>query len=280
MKKLSILVPLLIIFCSCNAISKKLLPLQSMGADGDSLSVDSIVFHQEKQHAQVNYHIDFPTDGSILLRNAVAEYIDEKLGGTYEGELLDGQQMVNFYAHKTWNELRDEYKEMMSEMDSEFMMSIDFYESFEIRKVYETDLVVTFMSFNDTYLGGAHGMQYAEGVTFRKSDGRRFGYAMMHNLFKNGFYQLTKEGLREYFSEDGHIDITDEDLKSYVMTEDDIDHLSRPRAEPYMTEKGIEFIYQPYEIAAYAAGMPTFVVSYDKIMPFLNVPARRMVKNP
>ena len=112
MKKLSILVLLMVFICSCNAISKKLLPLQGMGADADSLSVDSIVVHQDKQHAQVNIHIDFPTDGSLLLRNAVAEYIDEKLGGTYEGELLDGQKMVNFYAHKTWTELRDEYKNM------------------------------------------------------------------------------------------------------------------------------------------------------------------------
>jgi hypothetical protein len=44
-----------------------------------------------------------------------------------------------------------------------------------------------------------------------------------------------------------------------------------------MTEKGVEFLYQPYEIAPYAAGMPSFTLSYQDIRPYLTIGAQKMI---
>ena len=36
-----------------------------------------------------------------------------------------------------------------------------------------------------------------------------------------------------------------------------------PKNPPYFTQDGLTFVYQQYEIAPYAAGMPTFSIPYD-----------------
>jgi hypothetical protein len=36
------------------------------------------------------------------------------------------------------------------------------------------------------------------------------------------------------------------------------------------------FVYQQYEIASYAVGMPSFTVAYDKLLPYLTPEARKV----
>ena len=50
-----------------------------------------------------------------------------------------------------------------------------------------------------------------------------------------------------------------------------------PSWTPYPGEDGLVFVYQQYEIASYAAGMPSFVIPYDRIQPFLTEEARRIL---
>lgn len=258
---------------SCDSIKKKMASLTG----SDELKTDSIVFHKEADHANVHCYVDYPTDGNELLVNAIQEYVNEQLGGTFDGDPNDGQQLVSVYGEGEWNNLKDEYKDLVADGEGDWMEDVSFYTDVDIRKVYETEKVVTYITTTDTYLGGAHGMQSQTGVTFRKSDGRRFGYDMMRQLLSEEFYQETKEGLRTYFKEAGADAQTDAELKDWLLTDDDINSLSHPKADPYMTEKGVEFLYQPYEIAPYAAGMPSFTLSYQDIKPFLTIGAQKMV---
>ena len=258
---------------SCDSIKKKMASLTG----SDELKTDSIVFHKEADHANVHCYVDYPTDGNELLVNAIQEYVNEQLGGTFDGDPNDGQQLVSVYGEGEWNNLKDEYKDLVADGEGDWMDDVSFYTDVDIRKVYETEKVVTYITTTDTYLGGAHGMQSQTGVTFRKSDGRRFGYDMMRQLLSEEFYQETKEGLRTYFKEAGADAQTDAELKDWLLTDDDINSLSHPKADPYMTEKGVEFLYQPYEIAPYAAGMPSFTLSYQDIKPFLTIGAQKMI---
>ena len=67
-----------------------------------------------------------------------------------------------------------------------------------------------------------------------------------------------------------------EDGTYYSLTEltsvDDINNIPRPQFAPYLTPRGMVFTYQQYEIAAYAAGLPSFIVPYEKISSFLKKP--------
>lgn len=278
MKKLFFVCSLAMMFCSCNNVISKVSALTGkVGAKSD-LTTDSIVIDKDQQHAKVHYYVDFPTDGSELLVNAIREYVNEQLGGTYNGDESNGQVMIDTYAQQEWTSLVSQYNELAGETENEFIRDISFYTEYEIRLLYETDKFVTYQTFMTTYLGGAHGMHNLTGVTFRKTDGRRFGYDMMRQLYSEEFYTITKEGLISYFSQSGMgKPTTDEELKEWLMTSDDVNYLSHPRCEPYMVEDGVTFVYQPYEIAPYAAGMPEFTVSYQDIKPFLTVGAQKMI---
>lgn len=240
------------------------------------LEVTPLEYSYDKNKVEVGLDIDYPT-GSTLIDKAVAEYISEKLGGTYDGDLANGDSLVNYYGDEILAELKKHLKEDINNgVEDEYING--YYRKMEIKKEYETDLLVTYSYTEDIYLNGAHGMQYFYGQTFRKSDGRRFDEGMMRQLYSEEMYELRKEGLREYFNESGDNANTDEELKECIITDDDVNYLPMPKHTPYVTKKGMVFIYQPYEISYYAAGAPTFTIPLKKMKPFLTQTAKELLE--
>jgi hypothetical protein len=240
------------------------------------LEVTPLEYSYDKNKIEVGLDIDYPT-GSALIDKAVAEYISEKLGGTYDGDLANGDSLVNYYGDEILAELKKHLKEDINNgVEDEYING--YYRKMEIKKEYETDLLVTYSYTEDIYLNGAHGMQYFYGQTFRKSDGRRFDEGMMRQLYSEEMYNLRKEGLREYFNESGDNANTDEELKDCIITDDDVNYLPMPKHTPYVTKKGMVFIYQPYEISYYAAGAPTFTIPLKKMKPFLTQTAKELLE--
>lgn len=240
------------------------------------LEVTPLEYSYDKNKIEVGLDIDYPT-GSTLIDKAVAEYISEKLGGTYDGDLANGDSLVSYYGDEILAELKKHLKEDINNgVEDEYING--YYRKMEIKKEYETDLLVTYSYTEDIYLNGAHGMQYFYGQTFRKSDGRRFDEGMMRQLYSEEMYNLRKEGLREYFNESGDNANTDEELKECIITDDDVNYLPMPKHTPYVTKKGMVFIYQPYEISYYAAGAPTFTIPLKKMKPFLTQTAKELLE--
>lgn len=240
------------------------------------LEVTPLEYSYDKNKVEVGLDIDYPT-GSTLIDKAVAEYISEKLGGTYDGDLANGDSLVSYYGDEILAELKKHLKEDINNgVEDEYING--YYRKMEIKKEYETDLLVTYSYTEDIYLNGAHGMQYFYGQTFRKSDGRRFDEGMMRQLYSEEMYELRKEGLREYFNESGDNANTDEELKECIITDDDVNYLPMPKHTPYVTKKGMVFIYQPYEISYYAAGAPTFTIPLKKMKPFLTQTAKELLE--
>ena len=240
------------------------------------LEVTPLEYSYDKNKIEVGLDIDYPT-GSALIDKAVAEYISEKLGGTYDGDLANGDSLVNYYGDEILAELKKHLKEDINNgVEDEYING--YYRKMEIKKEYETDLLVTYSYTEDIYLNGAHGMQYFYGQTFRKSDGRRFDEGMMRQLYSEEMYNLRKEGLREYFNESGDNANTDEELKDCIITDDDVNYLPMPKHTPYVTKKGMVFIYQPYEISYYAAGAPSFTIPLKKMKPFLTQTAKELLE--
>ena len=240
------------------------------------LEVTPLEYSYDKNKVEVGLDIDYPT-GSALIDKAVAEYISEKLGGTYDGDLANGDSLVSYYGDEILAELKKHLKEDINNgVEDEYING--YYRKMEIKKEYETDLLVTYSYTEDIYLNGAHGMQYFYGQTFRKSDGRRFDEGMMRQLYSEEMYELRKEGLREYFNESGDNANTDEELKDCIITDDDVNYLPMPKHTPYVTKKGMVFIYQPYEISYYAAGAPSFTIPLKKMKPFLTQTAKELLE--
>ncbi len=236
--------------------------------DADTLQVKQLEYSYEVEKVSVGLTIDWPqAGGSRHLLNAIRELINEQLGGSFSSALGDGQQLTTYYGDSLRDALKQAYAEEKQNVDDEDYIN-GFSHTFTFKKVFETPRLVSYLVSEDVYLDGAHGMQYCHGVSFRKTDGRRFGYDMMRNLYTPDMYQLLKDGLKQYFSAVGQQVTSDDELKEFILTDDDVNSLPLPRYAPYFTDKGLVFTYQPYEISFYAAGMPEFEVPVSVAMPF------------
>lgn len=242
------------------------------GTESKGLKTDSVKFEQNTKESEVKIVVDYPTAGDPVMVNAIAEYVNENLGGTYYGDLQKSDSLLAYYGNTIEGKLKEEYDDVGDNSRPPYSFSMD------IRKIYETDRTVTFTASSYSYMGGAHGMGTNIGKTFRKSDGRRFCVEMMCNVNTDEFRNMIKERLRTYFKENGENVTTDDELAEMLITESGLDFLPLPQYDPYLTKDGVKFVYQQYEIAPYAAGLPSFTIPYDKVWPYLTQEGRNMIE--
>ena len=233
---------------------------------------------QSKKDKSGEYKIivDFPTSGNPILVNAIREYISESLGisyagemennmqGSYSGDLGDGQKMIDYYFDLKYKEFKKAHDLMAENMTGDVPT---FASETEIHFLYETDKFVTYEMKKYEDMGGAHGGTFISGMTFRKSDGRRVEW----DLFTKSMQDVIKKGLKKYFEVN-----TDEELENSLSLENTY-MLPLPATPPVFTKEGVLFTYQQYEIAAYAAGLPSFIVPYDEAKSLMNTTGKNLL---
>lgn len=241
----------------------------------DSLKIDTVSFDKEEGIYKFGLMAEYPVAGGDSVVKAVREFINDFLGGAYDGPLADGKAMVKRNGELMWGN----FLEMCGDANEEEVDELFLYKM--VNRGYETKTCVTFLASVTQYTGGAHGIGFDSGRTFSKLNGKCFGYDIMKDLDTPAFKRLIKEGLRKYFSKEGDEQgMSDEDLKEELVSFDgSIDELPLPDSEPYMTEQGVTFIYQPYEISYYAAGKPEFTIPYDVVKPYLKAQAIELFLN-
>ena len=233
---------------------------------------------QSKKDKSGEYKIvvDFPTSGNPILVNAIREYISESLGisyagemennmqGSYSGDLGDGQKMIDYYFDLKYKEFKNAHDEMAEHMQGDVTT---YASETEIHYLYETDKFVTYEMKKYEDMGGAHGGTFISGMTFRKSDGRRVEW----DLFTKSMQDVIKKGLKKYFEVN-----TDEELENSLSLENTY-LLPLPSTPPVFTKEGVLFTYQQYEIAAYAAGLPSFIVPYNEAKSLMNTTGNNLL---
>lgn len=233
---------------------------------------------QSKKDKSGEYKIivDFPTSGNPILMNAIREYISESLGisyagelennmqGSYDGDLSNGQKMIDYYFDLKYKEFKKAHDLMAENMTGDVPT---FASETEIHYLYETDKFVTYEMKKYEDMGGAHGGTFISGMTFRKSDGRRVEW----DLFTKSMQDVIKKGLKKYFKVN-----TDEELENSLSLENTY-MLPLPATPPVFTKEGVLFTYQQYEIAAYAAGLPSFIVPYDEAKSLMNTTGKNLL---
>jgi len=243
----------------------------------DKLTTKKIAKSLKNDAGEFDLAIDFPEGGNATLVNAIREYISESLGstygggeedtkqGSYSGDLADGDKMADYYFDLKVKEFQAMYNEMKQDGMPEIP---ELASSTKITKDYETDRVVTYLFNSYENGGGAHGGAVGSGMTFRKSDGRRVAW----DMFSSGKMQtVLRDGLKEYFEVK-----TDEELASNLtLTETYL--LPMPVTPPIFGKDGIIVTYQQYEIAPYAAGMPSFVIPYNKAKAMMNNTGKQLI---
>ena len=206
----------------------------------------------------------------------------------YNGDEKDAKSMLDYYSKAVSKLLNSQAKEdydervkywdedttLTEEQRKEFKEGVTPWDySMDVTKTSEDS---TFVVFNDTeyaYIGGAHGGVFGwGGITFRFSDGSIVKDFLKDNAVKD-MQPLLKKGLKEYFNENADEKIkTDQQLMEQLMLPEESKGLiPLPAWTPSPDEKGkgLVFTYQQYEIACYAVGMPSFVLTWEELKPFL-----------
>ena len=119
-------------------------------------------------------------------------------------------------------------------------------------------------------------------MTFDAATGQRMGWNLIDTLASRPqLMELIIEQLNDYFAADADDD-EELQLEDWLLL-DDTD-ASRPLAErlplpstpPALTEEGLQLVYQQYEIAPYAAGLPTCLIPYKRAKAVLSAEGRRL----
>jgi hypothetical protein len=145
---------------------------------------------------------------------------------------------------------------------------------FSLVKTDETDRYVVFLNEDYVYLGGAHGGIVGQGpLTFDKKTGDLVEQFLEPGCLKD-IQPLLRKGLAEYFADNGE-EIEPESVDEYLMTDNGV--IPFPAWTLFPTESGLGFLYQQYEIAPYAVGMPGFTIPYDDLLPYLTAEAKALL---
>jgi len=124
---------------------------------------------------------------------------------------------------------------------------------------------VTFCFSGYTYLGGAHGSAYVIPALFALPSGRQITW---DSLIAPGKQTQLLDMIRRALMEQYFEVSTTEALADMLLVSPS--EIQLPAAGPALTPRGLEVIYQQYEIAPYAAGMPSCTIPMDDLSPLLD----------
>lgn len=233
-------------------------------------ATEIMIWNERETTDGCKLYADYPTDSTQGATRNIREWINEVFGGIYADDLSDGKKMLEFYGTRYAERARKEVEEIGP---GTAMDQYAYYK--QTKKVYESEQFVTYTSELYLYAGGAHGSETLEGVVFRKADGRRFGWEMFTEEGKETLRGMIKEKLKtEYFKLK-----SDDDFYDHLLVEDARYTFPLPEAAPFFIRSGVKFVYQQYEIAPYAAGLPSCVLPYEAVDSLLTVTARPLARS-
>ena len=283
-------VSLLVLAASCNSGQKA--PITEKRFLEDSTKYASL---------KMDIELPAPVDASsIAIREGIISSLDdqltrittyenEKMFPSYEGDHNDTDALLGYYKDQAFTLLAKEAEDDAQERIGYLMANDELSEEeftrmveetprwqyeYSFEKIGETPSYVVYFSRNYIYMGGAHGgITGAGGLTFDKSD----GHLVEHLIDPSStipMQSLLVKGLLSFYS-DLSIEMKEEELLESLFIEDGI--IPLPGWEPYPEGDSMVFIYQQYEIASYAQGMPSFSLPVNDLLPYLTLEAKAIL---
>lgn len=224
------------------------------------MRVRKVSINKESKVVNYSVEIDYPTLENCVYADAIREWINEELGGSYTGSLKDPDAMLNYYYRKALKQYAD-YGGDPDYGPSE--------ESLCFIKGDETARFITYQSSISAYFAGAaHGDYNDASITFRKNDGRRFGWSMFTYAGKDRLRPLIASKLRSQYGDDIFFEVPNASNPSFEL----------PSLEPYLTKTGVVFTYGTYEIAPYAEGVITVELPFSTVRNLLTATGKGFIE--
>lgn len=229
-----------------------------------------------------------------FIQNAKQASIDTESGNgiePYSGDKADVQAMVDYYGKAGYETLLqqavDDYEARTSYLENDTTMSPEEKKNimdevpqwaFDLNVNKSTDTLgfVVYHSVAYVYYGGAHGGLMGSGaLTFDKSTGKKIE-RFINPTAEKAMQSLIRKGLVKYYAEAGET-ISESELSERLIIDADIIPLPVNTAYPNERADSLIFTYRQYEIACYADGMPSFMISIDDLMPYLTEEGKALI---
>ncbi len=196
--------------------------------------------------------------GETVLADSVRKWICGEMG--FSGSDMTVPEAANEFVKSALASAKSDFDGFRAEG-----FTLNYAYEISIDTLFTSPVLSTYASTDYTYLGGAHGMSAYTPATFLRPDGVRLTWG---NTLRPGceaqMVEMIKKGLDDQYFRPNGMSLT---LGDGLLVSPD--SIGLPSAPPFITAKGLQVIYQPYDIAPYAAGMPTCTLPLDSVMPLL-----------
>lgn len=270
MKTSILLISSLLALTTCNAKQRVTSPTVKVAP---SLTFDSLSVTRSSDTDTLVFSILAvgSTDGHCPAAYSIMEHFSETAGGTFAGNTTaDAKQMLDYYADSL-------HQELLHHPNLPYLRDgIKLFRSLEMTKMAETASYITMSISSESFDGGAHGMRTTEGFTVRKSDGRILGNEIFRPFKdeqqRDAWNIIVRQQLQKELNA-----ATDEKLTQMLLIEDSL--VPMPQSRIYLTPEGLHLVWQPYEIAPYAAGILHVTIPKETAMPYLNITGQRLLNS-
>ncbi len=190
--------------------------------------------------------------------------LNERLIHVSRQEAADGKKLIEHVSRKLLASAKRDFIYFAGDsIKAGYEYQINFAPS------YVTDSLVTYEYDTYAYLGGAHGGSVLRAASFIVPSGERLTY---ENAFLPGVRQeltaMIRRGIwQQYFQPSAANEGAPASLKDALLI--DPETMELPVCGPQFGSKGITFTYGQYEIAPYAAGMPSCTLPYSELRALL-----------
>ncbi len=275
----------------------------SCGQAPKNLQVKNYTYADSTAYSHIAMDVDLPSGsgtaeakitGELLkvtddILSRITSYEEERFFPPFDGDKKDVEAFLKYYLKQASGVIGSQSDEDVKERTESIKENENIPEEekaellahtptwvydFSLKKIGEGDSYVVFQSQDYINMGGAHGGVIGKGgLTFNKKNGERVEHLIDRDK-EADIQPLLVKGVISYFADAG-FEVEEEKIGEYISLDGDL--IPLPKWEPYPSEKGLVFTYQQYEIASYAAGMPSFTVSFSDAAPFMTPECKKLL---
>ncbi|HTN47231.1 MAG TPA: DUF3298 domain-containing protein [Flavipsychrobacter sp.] len=176
------------------------------------------------------------------------------------------EQDDSFFASYRRDMITDE--DILKENNGEYPGSWNYDETVVYSIRYNEKGFVVIETMGYSYTGGAHGNYGSGFLNLDVENRRKLNFKDIATIDSTSLQKI----MEQYFRKDYNIPVpkplTDMLFENYLAPTDNF----------YLGEKGLGFLYNPYEVAAYAVGQIEVFVPYTALMPYLRPDFRKRMK--
>lgn len=246
MKKILFFAGMLAILAACTNVKDPAVKEEGGMLKTDSVT-DSIGIKEGKHDLTATIKIVAPV-GNEALNKSITQFIMKAIDGKGSVDSTDLKAIAHYFVTSKIEEFKKDVKEEEGPYDLPRTYFL------EIGVSYENDKIITMNANHDVYLGGPHGSYIIDATTFNKADGKVIGNNILaQDKLADVKNQVTKQ-LQDFFK-----DMMGEDYeKDSPLKENGKEKIVElPENGIFIENDSAVFVYQQYEIAPYAFGIPS-----------------------